>query len=221
LQVPGFRPGCAVATGTLGHSAETVVGSSNKSELIRFPCEECGKMLGALPGMRIVVCPQCKLDNAVPSRGEAVGSLLDGAYRPQEVRVVSVDVPLPVLMRLGAKVALAAIPLVCLLALAACGVLAVGSAFRDRPSTGVVVPAENPPAAANVEPTPTEAARPGWVGFLGVLLLLIGSLLIGGFFLGLSDRPAGHKWLLDIVLFVFVCLGPFAIGAGLCWWYFR
>jgi hypothetical protein len=117
-----------------------------EEDLIRFPCEECGKSLGADPEMRFVVCPKCALKKIVPSReaARAFQSQLVLMSREHErrerpegthnlVRLVSVDLSFVNLLKLGAKVAVAAIPLVLVVAAAACGVIWVAKVIWTSP----------------------------------------------------------------------------------------
>ena len=182
-------------------------------DLIRFRCAECGKVLGAKPGMRMVICSRCRLDNDVPTAQEAAES------HSQSVRVVSVDVPLPQLLRLGVKVALAAVPLVLLLTFAACGVVLFASAVRDHPADPVTdspAPVVPPDAA---EPTTDSPARPRlWVGVVGGPLFLFGALVSAGAALGRSNGTEP----LAVTILAWFLLGflPLALGGVMCWRYF-
>lgn len=90
-------------------------------DLIRFPCESCGKLLGADPDMRVVICSNCKSENEVPAPKAARKAVLESSSTA--VRLVAVDVPFKELIIFGIKVAIASIPPVLVVAAAAIGVL--------------------------------------------------------------------------------------------------
>jgi hypothetical protein len=100
------------------------------ADLIRFPCAECGKILGADPEMGVVICSRCRTENEVPARRAAARSL--ARAESEAVRIVAVDVPVGAMLWLGVKVAVAALPLVCLLAAAAFGVAWGVELIHDR-----------------------------------------------------------------------------------------
>ena len=111
-------------------------------DVIRFPCEECGKLIGAHPAMVEVQCSRCKLLNEVPARRAAQESL------SQPVRLVSVDVPFRLCLRLGLKLAIASIPFLILVTAAACFVLWLAW-LLFTPATPTVLPV--PPALPETE----------------------------------------------------------------------
>src|SRR4051812_41610789 len=56
------------------------------SDLIRFPCDLCGKRLGADPEMTMVICPVCRTRNDVPA-----ASVPERDTLPQRVVVSGVE----------------------------------------------------------------------------------------------------------------------------------
>lgn len=180
------------------------------SDLIRFCCADCGKVLGAKPGMKLVVCSRCRLDNDVPTVQEARDSL------SQPIRLVSLDLPFPQLLRLGSKLAVAAVPLVLLLSVAACGVVLFAGFVFDGGRVVEVPATVTPPGAA--EP----AARPGLWSVLVGMPLLLGGGFISAVIAAAVSRPQPNDPPLFIKLLVWFLLGvvPLVLGGLLCWRYF-
>ena len=182
-------------------------------DLIRFRCAECGKVLGAKPGMRMVICSRCRLDNDVPTSQEAAESL------SQAVRVVSVDVPFRHLLRLGLKASVAAIPLIVLLTIAACLVVQcarTGSTRNPDPSPPATPPAVQP----DVGEQPRDSPPPPGIllGIGGVLLFALGTLFTTVIVLLWRDAAEPRYALLLAVLFL--GFAPLALGSAMCWQYF-
>jgi hypothetical protein len=88
-------------------------------DVIKFPCEGCGKILGGHPQMHSVFCARCETTNGIPTREQAAQAM-PARHRAPDTDLV--DIPLGKLIRFGFKISIAAIPLIVLLMAAACGV---------------------------------------------------------------------------------------------------
>lgn len=182
-------------------------------DLIRFRCAECGKMLGAKPSMAVVVCSLCHLDNDVPNAQEATES------HSQPVRLVSVDVPLRTLVRLGLKVSVAAIPLIVLLTLAACLVVrCVPTGYTRIPDPLPSIPPTVAQPDAGEQPTDAPP-RPGvLLGLGGLMLVLLGSVGTAGAVLAWRDGSEPRH--VPVLVFLLLGLAPVMLGSAMCWQYF-
>ena len=92
---------------------------SDEDDLIRFPCDNCGKLLGAFPQMRSVVCAKCNHSTEVPTPtyGKAPMDPFDGSLFKCAWR--------------GIKITVMLAPLIVLIAAAVLGVIWVSKLLHE------------------------------------------------------------------------------------------